>query len=154
MESRKKDIFDKVMMFTGLRNFETLYRKYKEILLYLLFGGLTFIVGVGSYAFFNISIGLNELVANILSWIVTVLFAYFTNRTWVFESRAKNTADFMKETFSFFGGRILTLVVEEIILAVFITLLGWNSIAVKIIAQVVVIVLNYIISKLLVFKKK
>ena len=77
----------------------------------------------------------------------------FTNRTWVFDGQVDSAAGFLKQMASFFGGRLFTLVVEEAILAVFITWLGFNSMAVKLIAQVVVIVLNYIISKLIVFKK-
>ena len=64
-----------------------------------------------------------------------------------------SAAGFLKQMASFFGGRLFTLIVEEAILAVFITWLGFNSMAVKLVAQVVVIVLNYVISKLIVFKK-
>ena len=125
----------------------------KEILLYLFFGGLTFLVSIISYAFFNIQIGWNALVANIGSWILAVAFAYITNRIWVFDSNAETTADFIKEITSFVGGRVATLVIEELILFIFITNLGMNSMLVKIVAQVIVIVLNYVISKLIVFKK-
>ena len=105
------------------------------------------------YAFFNIQIGWNALVANIGSWILAVAFAYITNRIWVFDSNASTAADFLKEITSFVGGRVATLVIEELILFIFITNLGMNSMLVKIVAQVIVIVLNYVISKLIVFKK-
>lgn len=147
------DIFDKVMQLPLLNYFEPFYRKNKEILLYLFFGGLTTIVSIGSYAFCNVSLGMNALIANIISWVLAVAFAYVTNRIWVFQSTAQNVSEVMKEMASFFGGRVLTLIVEEIILFVFITMLGWNSIAVKVVAQVIVVLLNYVISKLLVFKK-
>ena len=127
--------------------------KNKEILLYLFFGGLTFLVSIISYAFLNIQIGWNALIANIGSWILAVSFAYVTNRVWVFDSNAETTADFIKEITSFIGGRVATLVIEELILFIFITNLGMNSMLVKIVAQVIVIVLNYVISKLIVFKK-
>ena len=55
-------------------------KKNKEILLYLFFGGLAFIVSIVTYAFFNVTCGLNELVANVISWVITVAFAFFTNR--------------------------------------------------------------------------
>ena len=125
----------------------------KEVFLYLLFGGLSFVISVLSYAYFNAVIGLNELVANIISWVLPVTFSYLTNRIWVFDSPTKTCVEFLKQMGSFFAGRIITLILEEIILFIFISWIGLNSLAVKIVAQVIVIVSNYIISKLVVFKK-
>lgn len=153
MQETKQDIFDKIMHLPGLRVFEPLYKKYKEVLLYLFFGVLTTVVSIGSYAFFNVTLGINELIANVISWVLAVLFAFFTNRIWVFAAPTKNVEEFMKQLVSFAGGRVLTLVIEEIILLVFITMLHFNSMLIKFIAQVVVIILNYVISKLLVFRK-
>ncbi|MDD6334239.1 MAG: GtrA family protein [Clostridia bacterium] len=149
----KPDIFDKIMHLPGLRVFEPLYKKYKEVLLYLFFGVLTTVVSIGSYAFFNVTCHMNELIANVISWVLAVLFAFFTNRIWVFAAPTKTAEEFIKQLVSFAGGRVATLIVEEIILLVFITLLHFNSIVIKTIAQVVVIVLNYVISKLVIFKK-
>lgn len=128
-------------------------KKNKEILLYLFFGGLAFIVSIVTYAFFNVTCGLNELVANVISWVITVAFAFFTNRIWVFESPVDTVKAFFIQLINFFGGRIVTLVIEEMILLIFITWLGLNSMLIKVIAQVVVIVLNYVISKLWIFRK-
>lgn len=150
---KKKDIFDKIFELPGLRVFEPLYSKYKEVILYLVFGGLSFIVSICTYALFNVYLGINELIANILSWIITVLFAFLTNRIWVFDSPTSGVQDFLKQMAAFFGGRIITLVVEEVIILVFISILGFNSMIVKIVAQIIVILLNYIISKLIIFKK-
>ncbi|MDD6216136.1 MAG: GtrA family protein [Roseburia sp.] len=153
MEERK-DIFDKIMMLPGLRILNPFYKKNKEVLLYLFFGGLTFLVSVISYAYFNVTLGINELVANIISWVLAVAFAFFTNRIWVFQAPTKTVSQFLMQLIRFFMGRVATLVVEEVILLVFITILGFNSMVVKVIAQVIVIVLNYVISKLVVFRKK
>lgn len=150
----KRDIFDKLMSLPFLRIFEPFYKAHKEVLLYLLFGGLAFVVSIATYAFFNVTVGINELVANILSWIITVAFAFLTNRVWVFNAPTKNAAEFIQQMISFFGGRVITLVIEEVILLVFITLLKFASMPVKVVAQIVVIVLNYVISKVLVFKKE
>ena len=149
----KKDIFDRIMALPGLRVFEPFYRKYKEVLLYLLFGGLTTVVSVVTFALFYKLMGIHELVANVLSWILAVLFAYVTNRTWVFSSGAESSADILREMLSFFGGRLATLLVEEGIMAVFASWLALPAVPVKLAAQVVVIVLNYVISKLFVFRK-
>lgn len=123
----------------------------KEVLLYLFFGGLTFIISIVSYAFFDITLSMNELVANILSWILAVSFAYVTNKIWVFDAPTHSVGAFMKQLLSFFSGRVATLVIEELILLVFVTLLAFPSVPVKVVAQVIVIVLNYVISKLWVF---
>jgi putative flippase GtrA len=97
---------------------------------------------------------INELIANVLSWIITVMFAFLTNRVWVFQSTTNGVAEFVKQMLVFYSGRVITLVVEEVILLVFITWLGFNSMLIKVIAQVIVILLNYVISKLVVFRKK
>ncbi len=147
----KEDIFDRLMRLPVLRIFEPFYKKHKEVLLYLLFGGLTTVVSIVSFALL-VQVGLNELVANVISWVLAVLFAYVTNRTWVFASKADTRAGVVREMASFFGGRVATLLVEEGLLAVFITWLGLAAVPVKVVAQVVVIVLNYVISKFFVFK--
>lgn len=110
-------------------------------------------MSIATYACFNVGMGINELIANILSWIITVMFAFLTNRVWVFPPTDSVQA-FIKQMFVFYSGRVITLVVEEAILLVFITWLGFNSILIKVIAQVIVIVLNYVISKLVVFKER
>ena len=146
-EMQEKDIFDRIMELPVLRIVNPFYKKNKEILLYLFFGGLTFLVSISSYAVFNIRIGWDALTANIASWMLAVAFAYVTNRTWVFESSTDRGSNLIKEITSFVGGRIATLVFEELILFIFITELEMNSILIKIVAQVVVIALNYVISK-------
>ena len=147
-------VFDKLMELPILRIFNPFYKKYKEMLLYLFFGGLSFIVSIATYACFNVGMGINELIANIFSWIITVMFAFLTNRVWVFQSPTDSVQAFIKQMFVFYSGRVITLVVEEAILLVFITWLGFNSMLIKVIAQVIVIVLNYVISKLVVFKER
>lgn len=150
----KKDIFDKIMQLPGLNIFEAFYKKQKEILLYLFFGGVTFVVSIVSFVFFNSVCHMNELVANIISWVLAVTCAYITNRIWVFQSSADTRQTLMKEIIDFVSGRIVTLLIEEAILLIFVTWLAFNSTIIKVIAQVIVIILNYIISKLFVFKNK
>ncbi len=154
MEEQKKDIFDKLVHIWIFRWFEPFYLKHKEVLMYLFFGGCTFLISVLSYSFFNVGFGINELVANIISWVIAVFFAFFTNRIWVFDGRTSGTEAFFAQMMSFLCGRLVTLLVEEIILYLFITRMGLNSIVMKVIAQIIVIALNYILSKLWIFKKK
>ena len=148
----KRDIFDRLMALPLLCVFEPFYKKHKEVLLYLFFGGVTFVISVASYAFFNQAMRMNELIANVFSWVLAVLAAYLTNRTWVFEKTSKTAAGVAKEVLLFMSGRVATLAVEEGILLTFITWLGFDSMTVKVAAQIVVILLNYVISKLFVFK--
>ena len=150
--SEQKDIFDKIMSLPGLRRFYDLYAKYKEILLYILFGGVATVVSIGSFVICETTLGMNTLIANVISWILAVSTAYATNRTWVFNSHTKGKA-FWKELISFFSGRVLTLVMEEVILLIFVTWLGLPGVWIKVAAQIAVLVGNYFISKLLIFKK-
>ncbi len=149
----KPDIFDKLMHLPLLRVFDPFYKKHKEALMYLFFGGLAFFLNIILFALFREFMNWNELVANVFAWVLCVLFQFFTNRTWVFDGHVQSAGAFVKQMAGFFGGRVFTLVIEEILLAVFITWLEFNSMAVKIAAQIVVIVLNYVISKLWVFRK-
>lgn len=148
-----EDVFDKIMKLPGLRILYPFYRQHKEVLLYLFFGGCAFIISIGSYALANVRLGVNELIANIISWILAVVFSFFTNRVWVFQSETHTIKKFWAQFTGFLSGRVATFVVEEAIIFVFITLMDLNSVAVKLVAQVVVIVLNYVISKFWVFKK-
>lgn len=141
------------MRLPGLNIFEPFYTAHKEVLLYLFFGGVSFVLNIVLFEFLNETLHVNELVANVICWFACVLFQYVTNRKWVFDGTTEGLNSLIKQIASFFGGRTFTLVLEEVILAIFITWLKFNSLVVKIIAQVVVIVLNYIISKKIVFKK-
>lgn len=161
-QQEKKDIFDRMFESKLLKPFEEIYKKNKEVLLYLLFGGLTTVVSIVIFAALDSIVNsgtivfgmrLDTLICQIVSWIGSVTFAYVTNRIWVFETNATKAAEIIKEAVSFYGGRVFTLIVETVIISVFADRLGFKKIIVKIVANVIVIVLNYIISKLFVFKK-
>lgn len=133
----------------------SLFNKYKEVIMYLIFGVLTTVVSLVSYYLLTITIldpkvALQLQIANILSWILSVVFAYITNRKYVFESKSSN---YLKEITSFVSGRVATLVMDMLIMFVFVTVLHFNDKLFKLVSQVVVIVANYIISKVFVFKK-
>ena len=121
----------------------------RELILYVVFGAFTFFVNLISYFFFANLLGINYLISNAISWSLSVLFAYVTNRTWVFESKSPNI---LKEMSLFFGGRIFSGIVDMLLMYTFIDLLVFNSTISKIVVQIIVIVLNYIFSKLIVFK--
>ena len=145
------DIFDRIMSWRVFSPLFPFYRKYKEPLLYLFFGGLCTVVNIVS--FWLASFLMPPLVANVIAWILSVAFAYFTNRTWVFSSHTTTLTEMASEAGKFVTGRIGTLVMEELILYIGINLLGINSMMVKIAGQAAVVIGNYIISKRLVFKE-
>ena len=149
----EQDIFDKLFSLPILKILNPLFQKYKSVLLYLFFGVLTTCVSVFSFILCDSVLGIHVLVSNIISWILAVTFAYFTNRTWVFRSSAKRY-ELVKEVFLFFSARVTTLLIEEVLMWIFVMLLHYDSTAIKLIAQVVVLVLNYVFSKLFVFKKR
>lgn len=137
------------------------YKKYEEQINYLIVGGLTTIVGVGSKLLLLFTIldqtnGLQLQIAEIISWILAVLFAYITNRIFVFKSKVKGKNQ-VREALNFVKGRVFTQLIQMFIMWFFVTLLKLNSniwvIIFTLICQVMQIILNYVISKLLVFKK-
>ena len=121
----------------------------RELVLYVVFGAFTFLVNIVTYFLFESVMGINYLVSNVLAWFFSVLFAYITNRTWVFESKSPKI---LKEMSLFFGGRIFSGVVDTVLMYLFIDVLVLGNTFSKIVVQIIVIVLNYVFSKLIVFK--
>ena len=131
-----------------------IYRKYKEAIDYLFWGGVAFFLSMILFYLFANIMDIYEQIANILSWIICVIFTYFTNRTFVFQSKVKGLKNIFKEFKDFVTARLLTLVMENAILFLMIDLLTINNMISKLVGQFVVIVSNYFLSKLWIFKKK
>ena len=130
-----------------------LYKKYQEIINYLIAGGLTVLVTVLSYAFFTKILHIYYIVSNILAWIVAVIFAYVVNRRFVFQSKSSKIAR-VKEIRNFFIFRLLSLLIDTILMYLLVDIFRINDLISKMIVQIVVIVLNYIFSKFFIFKEK
>ena len=126
----------------------------KTIALYLIFGGLTTLVSIGIYWLLTEVLWVGVLLANVISWIGAVTFAYVTNSIWVFAQRPRDWRELISQAARFFSARLITLGIEEVMLFVFISLLALPNMPVKLGAQAMVIVLNYLISRLFVFSKK
>lgn len=150
----KPDIFDKCMMLPILRIFYPFYESYREALLYLFFGGITLFLNLGIFIGIDHFTDINELINNIICWIICVAFQFITNRTWVFDGKVSGGRHILRQMVIFFGGRIFTFMLEEAIIVIFITWLGFNSFVVKFSAQIIVIILNYVISKTIVFRNR
>lgn len=137
-----------------------LYKKYEELVNYIIVGGLTTVVSLGSkwillFTVLDATKPLELQASVIISWICAVTFAYIANRIIVFKSKNKKI---LKEITSFFGARLLTLGLEMIIMWFFVTLLKLDSdtwvFIWTLVTQVLILVLNYVFSKLFVFKKE
>ncbi len=138
-----------------MKKIKELYLNYKEVINYLIFGVLTTIVSlvvyyISVYTFLDPENALQLQIANVISWIAGVTFAYFTNRKYVFESKTKNK---VKEAGKFVFARLTTLILDMLIMWLGVTILHLNDKVFKLIAQVLVIVSNYVLSKVFVFKK-
>lgn len=136
-----------------IRKLKDLYLKYKEVVNYLIFGGLTTLVNFVVY-FIAKWIGIEEWISNTIAWVIAVAFAYITNKIFVFESKTKGKKEILKEFASFFTCRAFSGILDIGLFWLLVEKFEFNDIIIKIILQIVVILLNYIFSKLLVFKKK
>ncbi len=141
---------------------QRLYHKYEDICLYVYFGALTTFLSIASqylaaFAMTKWGYDINDSFPNIIcttfSWIIAVTFAFFTNKTYVFKSKSSTKAEFLKQAGSFYGARVVTYFLEIGIMLLFATLLRWNYYLVKFGAQFLILLANYVFSKLVVFRK-
>ncbi|MBQ2287556.1 MAG: GtrA family protein [Lachnospiraceae bacterium] len=126
---------------------------YKEIISYLFFGVCTTVVNFIIYFACTNLLDMNYLLANALSWAGAVTFAYVTNRIWVFQSKNRGIRAIFKEIIAFVGCRLLSGVMDMLIMFIGVDVLGIPDSITKFMTQVVVVVLNYIFSKLIIFRK-
>lgn len=135
-----------------------IYKKHREVISYLFWGGVAFVLSVFLFWVFTSRLGMSEVPANTIDWIILVIFTFFTNKLFVFRSKAGSAKAFGKEFISFILARLFTLLLENVIIWVGCDKLGFHSelgsLVVKLIAQFVVIVSNYILSKLIVFRHR
>ena len=145
-----------------MQKIKSLFIRHREVIAYLFFGGVTTLVNIAAYAALS-RLGLSTGLANAVAWVIAVLTAYFTNRRWVFESRARGAAA-MSEFAAFIAARVGTGLLDEAIMVLGVDKLGPMIVApdrlglwglgVKVFSNILVIVLNYIFSKVFIFRKK
>ena len=141
-----------------MKKIKDLYYKYEEILSYLIFGVLTTVVSVVTYLVFaNICFpnksDLDIQICNVLSWICAVTFAYITNRKYVFKSKSVGVEK-VKEIINFFLARLASLFIDMALMFLMYSVMHIDDTIAKLVVQVVVVIVNYVFSKLIVFKKK
>lgn len=139
-----------------MKKIKELLKKYEEIIRYLIIGVLTTVVSLLtyyllSYTVLDPKVTLQLQITNIISWIASVTFAYFANRKYVFKVQEQKN---LKEASKFYVSRLTTLVLDMLLMQIFVIKLKFNDKIIKLIVQVIIIVLNYILSKFLVFKSK
>ena len=141
------------------------FLKYKEIIMYLIMGGLTTLVSWGTYSLFAWILPIANqdllvLTANALSWLLAMTFAYVTNKIWVFESKSWERHFLMKEFGLFVSTRLLTGIFEVVAVPGLVwlgcdqSILGVPGMLSKIIVSIIVVLLNYVFSKLIIFRKQ
>ncbi|PWG00845.1 GtrA family protein [Levilactobacillus bambusae] len=130
-----------------------LYHKYETIILYLFWGGVTTLVDIVAFVGLHSGLHWNYQVANTIAWFLSVLVAYLTNKVWVFGSHYTTPRALLVEAAKFFFYRGLTLILDDFIMWVGISVLDGNSLVVKLIDQIIIVVANYVFSKWLIFKE-
>lgn len=132
-----------------------IYKKNKEIINYLIFGVLTTVVSFVVYFIFAKVFKIDEVISNVISWFFSVLFAFITNKLYVFESKETGKKTLLKEIISFYLARLFTGVVCDLgVFTLMVKTFKINDVLSKLVTQVIVIILNYVLSKLIVFRKK
>ncbi|MEI5992937.1 GtrA family protein [Candidatus Enterococcus mansonii] len=131
-----------------------LYKKYKEVLAYLFFGVATTIVNITMFFVCKDLLGIDYKVSNTIGWFLSVLFAFFTNKYFVFSSKHEGFGAFIKEMLLFYWYRVLSFVIDMAMMVIMIEIMHITDFWAKMITQVAVVVLNYFFSKFFIFKKK
>ena len=129
------------------------WKKYRDIVSYLFFGVCTTAVNILVYDICYLASGIGNVPSTVVAWLVSVLFAFVTNKLWVFQSKTRQAKALLHEVLSFFGCRLATGVLDVVIMYLAVDCMGGNGLVWKLISNVLVIVLNYAASKFWIFRK-
>lgn len=155
MEAKKTKLKEIDIKHLDLKTIKGLYLEYKEIINYLIFGGLSTVVNFASYFIAARLLKIDEVASSAISWFCAVLFAYITNRLFVFENKSNTKKGILKEIISFFAFRVLSGILCDVgTFALMVKVFNINDIISKIVTQIMVIIVNYIFSKFIIFKKQ
>ena len=155
MEAKKTKLKEIDIKHLDLKTIKGLYLEYKEIINYLIFGGLSTVVNFASYFIAARLIKIDKVASSAISWFWAVLFAYITNRLFVFDNKSNTKKGILKEIISFFAFRVLSGILCDVgTFALMVKVFNINDIISKIVTQIMVIIVNYIFSKFIIFKKQ
>ncbi|SFH77950.1 Putative flippase GtrA (transmembrane translocase of bactoprenol-linked glucose) [Pisciglobus halotolerans] len=135
-----------------MEKIKQLLKKYEEAISYLVFGGLTTVVNIVAFFLLDTVLNMQYLVANLIAIIVSILFAFFTNKRYVFKSKSETLRDWLKEFLLFVGFRAVSGVFDMLSMWVLVDFLQIDTNISKILTQFIVVVLNYFFSKFFIFK--
>lgn len=130
-----------------------LLNKYREVISYCIFGAGTTIVNIVVYYVCAHPLNISTVLSTCIAWVLSVLFAYITNKIWVFQSKTTGIKEIIKELLFFFACRFLTGLLDVGIMYMTVDRLHLDDMIMKVISNVVVIIINYLASKILIFKK-
>lgn len=131
----------------------TFYKKHKSVINYVFVGAVTTFSNIVTFWILNKALGVQRLRVSVwAAWAISVSLAYIGNRLWVFAVKPLGTKGMVKEIASFFGSRFLTGALDDVIMHFFVVALGANANIIKVLSNIIVIVLNYLLSKYAVFK--
>jgi putative flippase GtrA len=130
-----------------------LWKKYKSLIMYAVFGGLTTVVNMASYYLTYNILHIPNVPSTVIAWVLAVAFAFVTNKLWVFDSPSFDAQTLKHEIPTFFGARLATGVLDVVIMYLAVDVAHMNPTLWKLISNVLVIIINYAASKLIIFKK-
>lgn len=136
-----------------MEKYKQLWETHKELILYVFFGGCTTLINIVSYFACRQVLCMPIVPADVIAWLVSVIFAYVTNKLFVFESKSWRPRLVLKESVEFLAARVFSLGVDVVMLYITVTILDFWELPMKVLANVVVIVINYIFSKWIIFRK-
>lgn len=131
-----------------------IYKKYREGITYLIAGGMATVLNIGVFALLTYGFKIDYEISNIIAIIVAILFQYISNKFFVFKSKGNTNQENVKEFVSFISCRLVTMVMDQGMMKIGVDILKINELFMKILVNIIVIIVNYIFSKLIVFKKK
>lgn len=132
----------------------SLFQKHKELIAYVFFGGLTTLVNWGVYSLLADMMGMPYLWATAIAQILAILFAYVTNRIWVFHSQVRDLRGILLEMGKFFSARAASFFLDLGLMYVGVDLLQINDKWMKLLSNVIIVIVNYVLSKLFIFRKR
>ena len=130
-----------------------LMKKYKSFIAYAVFGVFTTVVNIVAYNVCYSHLEISNTISNVIAWVLAVTFAYLTNKAWVFESYSWKWEVLRKEVTAFVSCRLATGVLDIVIMYICVDIMGWPAMLMKIASNVIVIILNYVFSKWIIFHK-
>ena len=139
---------------TSIKEFKIFLKKYSEVISYLIFGVLTTLINLATFWILSTVFNLETIAATVAAWIIAVTFAFITNKIWVFKSKTKTNQETTKEAVMFVIARLITLGIEVFLMWLMVDNFKQDKLIWKLLCNIITVILNYLFSKLIVFKEK